>query len=200
MSMINQEKVLVLNRWHTPIRVISLRRAIPMLAKERAVVIDMASDNRYAEVGWDEWVACETKGDEPSISCIRKNIRIPRVIRLTSYDRVPHRQIKFNRSRIFQRDKYTCQYCGRQPGVQHLNLDHVKPRCLGGQSSWENVVCACIDCNTKKADKTLEQCGFRLRRQPFKPTFQVLTENVRVDCWQAYLGKDYWESLNADDF
>lgn len=185
-----KERVLVLNKVNCPLKVVSLKKAIKMLAKGRASVLDPTTE--FTEYTWDDWSELRPAAEEAFIRGVRMNYRIPKIIKLTKYDKLPYMRITFNRQRIYQRDKYTCQYCGRQPGSEGLNLDHVLPRALGGLTTWENVVCACIQCNTKKADKTLQQAGMKLRRAPFRPKFQVLTENIRVDCWQTFLGEAYW--------
>lgn len=81
-------------------------------------------------------------------------VRVPEVIVLTSYDRLPSNAVTFSRRNIFKRDRFTCQYCGKQPGSEELTIDHVLPRAQGGTSTWENCVLACIECNAKKADRT----------------------------------------------
>jgi 5-methylcytosine-specific restriction endonuclease McrA len=81
-------------------------------------------------------------------------ILVPRVILLQGYDRVPRRHVRYSRVNIFARDSYTCQYCGGKPHRSKLNLDHVIPRSLGGRTTWENVVCSCIDCNRRKGGRT----------------------------------------------
>ena len=57
------------------------------------------------------------------------------------------------RSQVFERDDYTCVYCGRSalsdPGIE-LSVDHVEPRRLGGDSSAGNLVTACTACNRSK--------------------------------------------------
>ena len=76
------------------------------------------------------------------------------MITLTEYDRVPANAVTFSRRNIYKRDRYTCQYCGVQPGSEELTIDHVLPRSRGGTSTWENCVLACLECNKRKADRT----------------------------------------------
>ena len=77
-------------------------------------------------------------------------IRIPRVIVLQMYDRLPRTKVRFSRLNIYARDDNTCQYCAQKLPRTHLNLDHVIPRARGGRTTWENVVCCCVPCNLKK--------------------------------------------------
>ena len=80
------------------------------------------------------------------------------------------------RKNIFKRDDWTCQYCGiRIEDATKLTVDHVHPKCKGGDSSWTNLVTACPKCNMKKADKTLKESGFKLKRKPQKPIIEKYT-------------------------
>ena len=90
---------------------------------------------------------------------MRLRLRVPEVIVLAEYDRLPTAAVTFSRRNIFKRDHWTCQYCGAQPGSEELTIDHVLPRSQGGISTWENCVLACVACNKRKADRTPEQAG-----------------------------------------
>lgn len=74
------------------------------------------------------------------------------------------------RHAVLWRDNYTCQYCGTKKGV--LTVDHVIPRGSGGTDTWSNLVCACLNCNNEKGDKTPDEAGLKLKRKPrgFKAT------------------------------
>src|ERR1044071_4929165 len=74
------------------------------------------------------------------IQAIRQRLRVPEVVTLTEYDRLPNASVAFSRRNVFKRDHYTCQYCGVQPGAEELSIDHVIPRSQGGASTWENCV------------------------------------------------------------
>ncbi|MGL4998014.1 MAG: HNH endonuclease [Cetobacterium sp.] len=66
---------------------------------------------------------------------------------------------RYSKRNILERDKYICAYCGNHADT----VDHINPRCLGGVSSWDNVVAACFKCNSKKGGRTPEQAGMKLR-------------------------------------
>ena len=109
---------------------------------------------------------------------------------LTSYDRIPKRHVRYSRTNIFARDKYTCQYCGVQPHRSRLNLDHVVPRSLGGKTTWENVVCSCVDCNRRKGGRTPQQARLRLRRRPSRPRWTPLVNLAITQAheeWRPFL-------------
>ena len=96
-------------------------------------------------------------------------IRVPRVILLLTYDRIPRRQVRFNRFNVYSRDRNTCQYCGHRLPRVELNLDHVIPRSQGGTSTWENIVCSCHSCNRRKGGRTPKEAGMKLLHPPRRP-------------------------------
>ena len=93
----------------------------------------------------------------------------PRVIVLLFFDRLPKKEVKFTRHNVFERDKNTCQYCGTIFDRNDLNLDHVVPRDRGGTTTWENVVCSCIPCNTRKGNRLPQEAQMSLIRKPKRP-------------------------------
>ena len=104
-----------------------------------------------------------------TIATVSFKIRVPRVILLVLFDRLPKKEVKFTRHNIFERDRNTCQYCGGVYERKDLNLDHVIPRDRGGPTTWENIVCSCIRCNTQKANRTPQEAGMHLVRKPKRP-------------------------------
>ena len=114
---------------------------------------------------------------------------IPSVIRLVYYIRRPHVRRKMTKLEIFNRDNYTCQYCGWKG--KDLTLDHVIPKKRGGEHSWENVVSACVPCNRKKAGRTPKEAGMPLLKEPHAPRndgFYIPFYYLSVqDEWKKYL-------------
>lgn len=162
MSVLNS-KVLVLNRSYLPIQITSVRRALSLLYQDIAHAVD-AEYRTFDFASWSDLTAQEDR-----IGLVGRAIRVPRVIVLTSYDRLPRRLVRFSRFNIFARDQNRCQYCGQQFARMELNLDHVIPRAQGGRSTWENVVCSCLRCNREKGGRTPAQAGVRLIRAPRRP-------------------------------
>jgi 5-methylcytosine-specific restriction endonuclease McrA len=128
-------------------------------------------------------------------------MRVPRVILLMAFDRVPKRHVRFSRFNIFARDRNTCQYCGRIFPRSELNLDHVVPRAHGGTSIWENVVCSCLPCNRRKGGRSPEEAGMGLLRKPFRPQwtpFMLETFSMRrYHEWLPFLSTvdaAYWNA------
>jgi len=157
--------VLVLNRSYLPIHVIDVRRAFSLLYRGMA----RAVDDGYALFDFEGWRSVAAHAHHDRVGLVDGAIRVPRVILLAAFDRMPRRQVRFSRSNIYVRDHHTCQYCGRGFGRVDLNLDHVIPRSQGGRTSWENVVCSCVRCNRRKGGRTPEEAGMRLIRRPAKP-------------------------------
>lgn len=166
-------QVLLLNATYEPLRVISWQRAIRLLTLGKVEVVE------------------ETDREIRSVSFV---IRLPSIVRLLRFVRPWRRAVKFSRQSIYRRDNFQCQYCGVQVGSEDLNLDHVAPRSLGGQTTWENVVSCCVPCNLRKGGNTPEAVGMHLIRQPVKPdrlAGVAITLNLRnaPDSWRDYL---YW--------
>ena len=125
----------------------------------------------------------------PCVRSARPRLRVPEVICLAHYDRLPGAAVTFSRRNVAKRDHHTCQYCGAQPGAEAITIDHVVPRSQGGASSWTNCVAACVACNARKADRTPEQAGMKLRRRPVRPEWKPLyaAQGVRVESWARFL-------------
>lgn len=161
--------VLVLNQSYEPLTVCRARRAIVLIFRGKAEMLENG-------VG--------------SIRTISETIELPSVIRLARMVKRPRRQRKMTRYEIFNRDRYTCQYCGVQS--RQLTLDHVIPRYRGGQHTWENVVSACVACNRHKAGRTPKEANMKLVRQPGPPSgghfFSLPYHYVnKHDEWRKYL-------------
>lgn len=92
---------------------------------------------------------------------------IPSVIKLGYMVKRPRIRIPLSKREILRRDEYSCQYCGRK--THTLTLDHVVPRRLGGDHTWENLVAACAACNRRKGGNTPEKANMPLMRQPAEP-------------------------------
>jgi 5-methylcytosine-specific restriction endonuclease McrA len=166
-SQILQRPTLVLNRNWQPVNVATVARALVLLWNETACVVDVAD---YQTFTWDDWSKLRPQNGESFIQAISTRLRVPEVIALAKYDRLPASAVTFSRRNIFKRDRYVCQYCGNQPPTDELTIDHVVPRAQGGVSSWTNCVLACMACNKRKADRTPREAGMLLRHQPTRPS------------------------------
>lgn len=186
-----ERPTLVLNRNWQPVNVATVGRALTLLWNESARVVDPHDYQMYTWQDWSQLAPCE---GEPFIQAIRLRLRVPEVVALTEFDRLPEAAVSFSRRNIFKRDHYTCQYCNVQPGSDELTIDHVVPRAQSGVSSWTNCVLACLSCNKRKADRTPDQAGMRLRKQPVRPTWKPLyaSPSVRIESWSKFVSEAYW--------
>ena len=196
MSVLNT-KVLVLNRSYFPVHITSVRRAFSLLYQG----IAKAVDQQYRTFDYESWSALSATVHDETIGLIDCAIRVPRVILLVSYDRVPRRQVRFSRFNVFARDKNTCQYCGRRFSRSELNLDHVLPRSQGGLSTWTNIVCSCLRCNRVKGGRRPEEAGMRLIKKPVQPEWTPFTLETftfkRYQEWLPFLNEvdaAYWNT------
>jgi 5-methylcytosine-specific restriction endonuclease McrA len=196
--------VLVLNKLFMAVHVISVRRAFVLLCKELAEVVSL-EDGQFATYDFPTWREvseyrlknfqyCAEEDDW--VRTASTQIQVPRVIRLLDYEKVPRHTVKFNRRNIFARDNNQCQFCGKRFPTNELSLDHVVPRSQGGLSSWENIVCACIDCNVRKGGRTPKQAHMSLIRKPEKPKRSPLLNlkltSKKYQSWKTFLDNAYW--------
>jgi 5-methylcytosine-specific restriction endonuclease McrA len=199
MSAALNQQVLVLNRLWQAVNVCTVRRALALLFEGHAQVVFGAGDGDFRTFDFGQWRDFSTAAaphDDEEVHTISFRIRVPRVILLMTFDRQPKKEVKFTRHNIFERDRNTCQYCGRTLDRRDLNLDHVIPRDRGGPTTWENIVCSCIPCNTRKANRTPAEAGIRLVRKPKRPKWRPFVQvsfGVPVhDSWKHFLDLAYW--------
>jgi len=191
------QPVLVLNRLWQAINTCSVRRAFTLLYQGQAQVVSAEEGNDFSTHDYRSWWDISQAKPEPvMVKTISFNIRIPRVIVLLMFDRLPKKEVKFTRHNVFERDKSTCQYCGKTFDRVGLNLDHVLPRDRGGQTTWENIVCSCIPCNTRKGNRLPHEAGMQLIRKPKRPKWRPFV-NVSFthhphDSWKHFLDLAYW--------
>ncbi|MCK5578756.1 MAG: HNH endonuclease [Planctomycetes bacterium] len=185
--------VLVLNKLFMAIKVVNVKRAFGLLYKNYAEVI--AKDNgRFDSYDFIRWVDYSSNGGarehDEFIHTPGLRIRVPRVIRLTFYDKVPKKKVKFNRKNILARDSYTCQYCGKKYSSSTLSVDHVVPRSRGGSTSWTNIVACCHRCNTKKGGRLPREARMRLLKEPIapksNPTVSAKIKEEKYNLWKEF--------------
>ena len=199
--MLNSQ-VLVLNRLWQAINVCSVRRAFTLLCAGHAQVV-YADGKNFSTHDFESWRSFSTREPEGQmVHTISFKIRIPRVIVLMLFDRMPRKEVKFTRHNIFERDKDTCQYCGITFDRKDLNLDHVLPRDKGGQTTWENVVCSCIPCNTRKGNRLPHQAAMQLIRKPRRPKWQpfvsITFHGQHDESWKHFIDLAYWNVELSD--
>jgi 5-methylcytosine-specific restriction endonuclease McrA len=170
-SVIMQTPVLVLNASYEPINICAARRAIVLVLKG---------------------LAMPEEENPNSLHAARITMRVPSVIRLLEYRRIPHQTRALSRKNILLRDRNTCQYCGVVLSSSDLTLDHVVPRSRGGSSTWENLVACCHPCNRRKGNHLLGETDMRLFKEPRPFTLHTSRHIMRMigrsDIkWRKYL-------------
>jgi 5-methylcytosine-specific restriction endonuclease McrA len=148
---------LLLNASYEPIRVISVERAVVLILTGKA---EPVSDSGHVM-------------RSPSTE-----VRVPLVARLVKMAKVPRMQrVPFSRKMLNVRDNGQCQF--NDCTARGTTIDHVVPRSQGGTTTWENCVMACSPCNFKKADKTMEQLGWTLKKTP-EPVYGPMVLAARM--------------------
>ncbi len=166
-----QHPVLVLNATYEPINVTAVRRALILILKG---------------------VATSEEEDGSFVHASHFAIRIPSVIRLVEFRRIPYQTRALSRKNVLLRDRYTCQFCGRVSPSHELTLDHVIPRSRGGHTDWDNLVACCHTCNNLKGDRLPDEAGLKLLRPPRAFTLHTSRQIMRMlghsdERWRKYL-------------
>jgi 5-methylcytosine-specific restriction endonuclease McrA len=198
-------QVLLLNRFYMAMQVITARQSFILLYRDVAEVIDTEDGSfyNYSFLNWQELSLLrheeeqeQGRGGAPRTDWIRSPrqlIEVPRILRLTEFNQVPKSTIRFNRSNLYARDNQQCQYCGKHIPLSKMSLDHVIPRSQGGGTSWENIVCSCVRCNTSKGGRTPKQAHMKRRMKPYKPEgFAALPINQasdKLEAWAPFLNR-----------
>jgi len=174
-------RTLVLDLGYQPHRIVSWQRAVCMILQSKAEVVEEYDETVYE-----------------SATFIFKMPSIIRLLRKVARKKA----VRFSRMNIYTRDNWTCQYCGKRLPPRKLNYDHVIPRSQGGTTVWENIVTSCFPCNDRKRDRTPQQAGMRLRKQPVKPkSLPVIAihfdaSDTLPDVWRNYV---YWHGKLESD-
>lgn len=157
--------VLILNASYEFLNISTLEKAVKLLYKGKAEVVETS---------------------EKSIGSETKRMKMPSIIRMLYYIVKPHKEVPMTKKNVLLRDDHKCQYCGRRGDT----VDHVFPKSRGGKNTWENCVCACMHCNTRKNSRTPEEARMTLMRKPKRPKFipwlLVKRDAAKVG-WNKYL-------------
>ena len=159
-------RVLVLNQNYQPLSVCSAQKAIVLLYLGKAEVVEQ---------------------NHSIVHSVSMSMHLPSIVRLNWLIKRPSRKIMLTRKNVIKRDLHTCQYCGRKEGV--LTVDHVIPKKRGGPDTWENLICACMECNNKKGGRTPKEAGMALMSSPRKPGYLFFVQHlvgIPDDKWKQY--------------
>jgi 5-methylcytosine-specific restriction endonuclease McrA len=188
------ETVLVLNKNWQAIGVKSIADSLSMMYASTATGLDIQGTDNMIPHRWESWINLPQDISSNYISTIRGSIKIPKVIILCNYNKIPKKRPKFSSRAIWSRDNGICQYTGQQLTPSDANVDHVIPRSKGGKTDWTNCVLSHKKINSLKGDKTLEEIGLKLIRQPFEPRALPTTFFIRnkhqIPEWDIFLNYD----------
>ncbi|MHC4548670.1 MAG: HNH endonuclease [Planctomycetota bacterium] len=181
------ERTLVLNRSWLAITTTTVRRALSLVYQESAQIICPFT---YETHDFDSWSTLYNGNRDRYVRTVSLKLRVPEIIVLSAYDGLPTRTVAFSRRNLYRRDNFTCQYCGKRPGASELTIDHVMPRSQGGRTTWENCVLACVECNKRKAHRSLGEADMRLLRRAHAPQWSwdvELALDRRRESWKHFL-------------
>ena len=180
------------------VHLVTVRQAFLLLYRNCAEVVDQ-EDGQFAHYDFDTWQQLSVLREEINdleidlewVQTVSHPIQVPRVIRLTRFEQVARQTLRFSRRNLFARDNQRCQYCGRNLTISQMSMDHVVPRTLGGETKWDNVVCSCVACNTRKGGRTPKQAHMQLKTKPTKPNHHSLIDisvtHVKYAIWHTFL-------------
>jgi 5-methylcytosine-specific restriction endonuclease McrA len=196
------QKVLVLNSGYEVVRTITVRRALTLLLKSAAEVIHVDENDKFCTYDFKSWKDMSEfkaefdKTENRWLKCVKYELLLPQVIRLTKYNKYFKPTLKFNRHNIFIRDGNKCQYCGKKFKMAELTIDHIVPRIRGGKANWLNIVCACFKCNVKKGGRTPIEAGMALIKQPIEPKGNVTfgVDVAKYASWKHFVDRAYWQT------
>ncbi|HSI62756.1 MAG TPA: HNH endonuclease [Candidatus Saccharimonadia bacterium] len=190
-DVLHKATVLVLNRNWQAIDVKTPADAFCMMAAGTATALDIASGENMAPTKWSEWLELEVRDSDNAVKTVHGPVRVPTVLVLAKYDKVPRRRPKLSGKGIWERDGGVCQYTGKKLSRDEGNIDHILPRSRGGKTTWDNCVLADKRINSRKANHTPDEVGLRLQRKPIMPREMPATYYIRnthgVPDWEMFL-------------
>ena len=189
-NILHRPIVLVLNRNWQAINVRTPQQAFVQMATDVATALDIDEDS-MTPIRWTQWIKLPVRGQDHAVRTPTGLVRVPQVIVLSRFAKVPKHRPKFSARALWTRDEGCCQYTGQPLKAGEGNIDHVVPRSRGGKTSWENCVLASRTVNSRKADRLPEEAGLRLLRRPVAPKelpSTLFIRNVnRIPAWSRFL-------------
>jgi 5-methylcytosine-specific restriction endonuclease McrA len=165
--------------------------AFSMMAAGNATALDIHDGGDMRPVTWEDWLELDVREGDNRIGTVHGPVRVPSVLVLARFDKVPKRRPKFCAKAIWERDGGVCQYTGRKLKPNEGNIDHIVPISRGGASTWENCVLADRKINSRKGSKLPEEAGLKLLRRPFVPRELPVTHLIKnhhkVRDWEVFL-------------
>ncbi len=190
-SVLDKHVVLVLNRNWQAINVRTPADAFCQMATDVVTALDIREDESMIPTCWEDWKKLAVRENDFSVGTAHGLIRVPTVVVLSRFSKVPMKRPKFNARNLWERDGGRCQYTGRALRPGEGNIDHIVPRSRGGATTWENCVLAAREVNSRKANRTPEEAGLTLLRRPESPRELPVTQLLRnvhgIPDWEPFL-------------
>ncbi len=185
--------VLVLNRNWQAINIVTPADAFCQMSTDVATGLDVGGSDSMQPTRWKDWLQLPVREGDNSIGTARGRIRVPTVIVLARFAKVPIKRPKFSARNLWKRDGGRCQYTGRLLEPGEGNIDHVFPRSRGGKTTWENCVLADRRVNSSKGNRTPEEAGLKLKSTPAAPRAVPVTYLLKnrdgLEDWTPFLGE-----------
>ena len=189
---LNRNTVLVLNKNWQAVGIKNPADTFAMLMTDVATGLDIRGLDYMVPLRWKDWIQLPIdEENDDFVQTINQKIKIPKVIILSKFDKVPKKRPRFSQKNIWIRDNFTCQYTGKKLRPGEGNIDHVVPKSRGGETDWSNCVLACKKVNAKKANATPEEAGLKLLKKPEPPkelpVFHYITNKHNIKEWNIFL-------------
>lgn len=188
---LNRNSVLVLNKNWQAIGIKTPADTFAMLMTDSATGLDIRGLDYMVPLRWKDWVQLPIDENDDFVQTVNQKIKIPKVIILSRFNKVPKKRPRFSQKNIWIRDNFTCQYTGKKLKPGEGNIDHVVPRSKGGVTDWTNCVLACKQVNAKKANRTPGEVGLKLITPPKPPkelpVFHYITNRLKIKEWDLFL-------------
>jgi hypothetical protein len=188
--MIDKHSVLILNKHWIPINTTTPKHCFSLVYSDNAKAV-LVQEDTILPLDWYQWINIEPRKDDKTVKIVNGCVKIPNVIVLNHYDKIPRQVVKFTQRNIWERDNATCQYTGKKLTRLTGNIDHVIPKSQGGKTCWENCVLAHKKINAIKADITPEQAGLKLLKKPLSPKIMPVSFYIRnseyIKDWDIFL-------------
>jgi 5-methylcytosine-specific restriction endonuclease McrA len=194
LNKLNRNTVLVLNKNWQAVGIKNPADTFAMLMTDTATGLDIRGLDYMVPLRWEDWVNLPINEDDEFVQTINQKIKIPKVIILSKFDKVPRKRPRFSQKNIWIRDNFTCQYTGKKLKPGEGNIDHIIPKSRGGSTDWSNCVLACKKVNAKKADAMPEEVGLKLLKRPEPPkelpVYHYITNRHGIKEWDLFLTKN----------
>ena len=190
-DILNKATVLILNRNWQAIHVRTPAEAFCQMATHVATALEIDGEDSMRPVAWEEWITLPIRSEDNAVMTTRGPVRVPTVIVLANFARVPKTRPKLSARTIRERDGNRCQYTGRFLKAEEGSIDHVLPRSRGGKTSWENCVWSSKEINARKANRLPHEASLKLLGAPKAPPTVPSTFLIRnphgIRDWEHFL-------------